>query len=137
MDRTRPEEEEDATQLKLGQDFHEAQCLLNSEVAILLEHRQQNAPEDSESEQSPVFLKTLAYVQRFSRYKNKTAVKQVRTLLTEKQLHEYEIAALSNLCPETAEEALSLIPTLAKRFDSDDKELQLILDDLASFRRFE
>ncbi|KAL6058292.1 DNA-directed RNA polymerase II subunit rpb4, variant 2 [Balamuthia mandrillaris] len=79
MDRTRPEEEEDATQLKLGQDFHEAQCLLNSEVAILLEHRQQNAPEDSESEQSPVFLKTLAYVQRFSRYKNKTAVKQVRT----------------------------------------------------------
>jgi DNA-directed RNA polymerase subunit F len=59
----------------------------------------------------------------------------VVSLLTEKELEEFEIAALSNLCPETAEEAKSLIPSLAKRFD--DEELQSVLNDLASFRRFE
>ncbi len=57
------------------------------------------------------------------------------SLLAEKELEEFEIAALGNLCPETAEEARSLIPSLAKRFD--DSELQTILNDLASLRRFE
>jgi hypothetical protein len=77
--------------------------LLNSEVAILLEHRQQTAAvqEEGEAELSKyvcplsffpsstvwlltphtfcsVFLKTLSYVQRFSRYKTKAAVKEVR-----------------------------------------------------------
>ncbi|ELR25354.1 DNAdirected RNA polymerase II subunit rpb4, putative [Acanthamoeba castellanii str. Neff] len=131
------QEEEDASLLRLGLDFQNANCLLNSEVAILLEHRQQTAAvqEEGEAELSNVFLKTLSYVQRFSRYKTKAAVKEVRSLLTEKELEEFEIAALSNLCPETAEEAKSLIPSLAKRFD--DEELQSVLNDLASFRRFE
>ncbi len=57
------------------------------------------------------------------------------SLLTEKSLEEFEIAALSNLCPETPEEAKSLIPSLAEKFE--DEELSIILKDLASFRRFE
>ncbi len=52
---------------------------------------------------SSVFVKTLTYVKRFSRYKNRTAVKEVRSLLTKKNLEELEIASLANLCPENAE----------------------------------
>jgi len=134
MDRN-PIQEEDASQLKLGPDFQKAVCLLNSDVAILLEHRQQAAGEDAENELSNVFLKTLAYVQRFSRYKNKAAAKEVRSLLEDKGLEEFELSALANLSPEDPDEAKALIPTLGKRFN--DEELSTILKDLASFRRFE
>jgi len=41
-------EDEDASELKLGPDFMKAQCLLNSEVAILLETNQTH-PTASES----------------------------------------------------------------------------------------
>lgn len=32
------------------------------------------------------------------------------SLLSKKKLHKYELASIANLCPETAEEAKSLIP---------------------------
>lgn len=64
-------------------------------------------------------MKTLNYTKRFSKFKNRTAVKEVRgylfffqyinmikiSLLARKGLEEFEIAAVSNLCPETADEA--------------------------------
>ena len=34
----------------------------------------------------------------------------INSLLGKKKLHKYELACLANLCPETAEEAKSLIP---------------------------
>ena len=37
----------------------------------------------------------------------------ISSLLGKKKLHKFELACLANLCPETAEEAKSLIP----RFD--------------------
>jgi len=57
------------------------------------------------------------------------------SLLEEKGLEEYELAALANLSPEDPDEAKALIPTLGKKFN--DEELSIILKDLASFRRFE
>jgi len=125
-------EDEDAAELKLGPDFTESLCILNSEAAILLEFSQQtHESTESETELSSVFLKTLVYVKRFSKYKNKTAVKEVRSLLTKKGLEEYEIASLSNLCPESCEEAKVLIPSLAKKFT--DEELDSILNDLKNY----
>jgi len=130
-----PQEEEDAAELKLGSDFNEAQCLLNSEVAILLETSQQaHEADDSEAELSQVFIKTLNYVKTFSRYKNKTAVKEVRSLLTKKNLEEFEISSLANLCPDTAEEAKSLIPSLSTKFTDD--ELEQTLADLRNYSSF-
>lgn len=126
------QEEEDAAHLKLGPDFNEAQCLLNSEVAILLETSQQaHETDEGEAELSNVFMKTLNYVKQFSRFKNKTAVKEVRNLLTKKNLEEFEIASLANLCPETPEEAKSLMPTLQPKFNDDD--LEIILNDLRNY----
>jgi len=132
----RPEkrdEEEDASDLKLGEDFAEAQCLLNSEVAILLESSTQSEQEE-ETESNPTFVKTFQYVSRFSRFKNKAAVKEVRTLLTKKSLEEFELACLANLCPQSAEEAKALIPSLSKKFS--DEELETILTDLRTYSNF-
>eukprot|EP01116_Phalansterium_solitarium_P013620 TRINITY_DN3101_c0_g1_i1.p2 TRINITY_DN3101_c0_g1~~TRINITY_DN3101_c0_g1_i1.p2 ORF type:complete len:135 (+),score=19.48 TRINITY_DN3101_c0_g1_i1:56-460(+) len=127
-------EEEDAAQLKLGPDFQEAQCLLNSEVAILLDMSQAaHAEDESPADMSQVFLKTLNYVKQFNRYKSKTVAKEVRSLLGRKSLAEFEIASLANLCPETTEEAKALIPTLSKLSDD---ELEGILNDLKTYSNF-
>lgn len=50
----------------------------------------------------------------------------------QKKLHKFELAALGNLCPEVAEEAKALIPSLEGRFE--DEELRQILDDIGTKR---
>jgi len=82
-----------------------------------------------------VFMKTLNYTQRFSRFKNRETIASVRTLLIQKRLHKFELASLANLCPETAEEAKALIPSLEGRFE--DEELQQVLDDIQTKRSFQ
>ncbi|KAL2096227.1 hypothetical protein ACEWY4_008375 [Coilia grayii] len=121
--------EEDASQLIFPKEFENAETLLNSEVHMLLEHRkQQNESAEDEQELSEVFMKTLNYTARFSRYKNRETIASVRSLLLQKKLHKFELACLANLCPEPAEEAKALIPSLEGRFE--DEELQQILDDI-------
>jgi len=124
-------EEEDVALLKLGHDFNNARCLLNSEVAILLEHRKER---DRETEMKPMFIKTLDYVEKFSRYKNKSNVNEIREMLEKFELKSYEIASLANLAPESVEEAVSLIPSL-QSYSND--ELQEVINSLTSFKRFE
>ncbi|KAF2072857.1 hypothetical protein CYY_005834 [Polysphondylium violaceum] len=125
------QEEEDLTLLKFPKDLKDAKFLLNSEVAILLEHRKDSSDEGTEFPQT--FHKTLAYAEKFSRYKNRTSIKQVRINLTKENLAEFEIASLANLCPENSDEAKSLIPSL-KRIDDD--ALQATLDELSNLRKF-
>ncbi|CAH1240024.1 DNA-directed RNA polymerase II subunit RPB4 [Branchiostoma lanceolatum] len=128
--------EEDAAQLQFPKEFENAETLLNSEVNMLLEHRkQQNESAEEEQELSEVFMKTLGYTSRFSRFKNRETIAAVRSLLMQKKLHKFELAALANLCPESAEEAKSLIPSLEGRFE--DEELQQILDDIQTKRSFQ
>ncbi|XP_057305068.1 DNA-directed RNA polymerase II subunit RPB4-like [Hydractinia symbiolongicarpus] len=129
-------EEEDATELQFPKEFEAAETLLNSEVFMLLEHRKaQNENADDDQEMSDVFMKTLNYTQRFSRFKNRETIAQVRGLLSKKKLHKFELACIANLCPETAEEAKTLIPSLEGRFD--DEELQQILDEIKTHRSFQ
>uniref|UniRef100_A0A8C5X332 DNA-directed RNA polymerase II subunit RPB4 n=1 Tax=Malurus cyaneus samueli TaxID=2593467 RepID=A0A8C5X332_9PASS len=117
-------------------EFETAETLLNSEVHMLLEHRkQQNESAEDEQELSEVFMKTLNYTARFSRFKNRETIASVRSLLLQKKLHKFELACLANLCPETAEEAKALIPSLEGRFE--DEELQQILDDIQTKRSFQ
>lgn len=111
-------------------DFETADALLVSEVKMLLEHRkiQYESQEDDGADQSQVFLKTLDYTQRFSKYNTKETIKAVRETLQTQKLHKFEIAVLANLCPATSEEARTLLPSLEGRFD--DLELGEILDDI-------
>lgn len=107
--------EEDASQLIFPKEFETAETLLNSEVHMLLEHRkQQNESAEDEQELSEVFMKTLNYTARFSRFKNRETIASVRSLLLQKKLHKFELACLANLCPETAEESKALIPRFVR-----------------------
>eukprot|EP00741_Cyanophora_paradoxa_P021649 tig00000241_g20895.t1 len=132
------EEGEDAALLKFSKDFADAHVLTNSEVAIILDHRQSKSfsGEADSKNLTQTFHKTLAYTKRFSRIKNQQAVSELRSMLEgrhsgDKKLEPFQLVSLVNLCPETAEEARALIPTL-DRFD--DAELDEMLKDIASFR---
>lgn len=60
-------------------EFENSETLLNSEVRMLLEHRkQQNESAEDEQELSEVFMKTLNYTVRFSRFKNRETITAVR-----------------------------------------------------------
>ncbi|KAM5268038.1 DNA-directed RNA polymerase II subunit RPB4 isoform 1-T1 [Hipposideros larvatus] len=74
--------EEDASQLIFPKEFETAETLLNSEVHMLLEHRkQQNESAEDEQELSEVFMKTLNYTARFSRFKNRETIASVRRVV--------------------------------------------------------
>ncbi|KAH7565902.1 hypothetical protein JRO89_XS08G0035700 [Xanthoceras sorbifolium] len=131
------EEEENAAELKIGDEFLKAKCLMNCEVALILEHKYeqlQQTSEDPMNQVSQVFEKSLQYVKRFSRYKNPDAVRQVR----EYQLAEFELCVLGNLCPETAEEAMAMVPSITTkgRFQ-DDYAIDKMLNDLSMIKKFE
>ena len=130
--------EEDAADLVFPKEFEnsDTKTLLISEVHILLEHRkEQNESAEEEQEFSDVFLKTLAYTQRFAKFKNMENIAAIRALLTNKKFHKFELAAIANLCPETPEEAKALLPSLEGRFD--DEELGQLLEDLQTKRSFQ
>lgn len=55
--------------------------------------------------------------------------------MTDMSLSEFEMAQLGNLCPETAEEAKALVPSLSGKLDDD--LLQKILDDMSTARRLQ
>ena len=130
--------EEDAADLVFPKEFEDpdTKTLLISEVHILLEHRkEQNESAEEEQEFSDVFLKTLAYTQRFAKFKNMENIAAIRALLTNKKFHKFELAAIANLCPETPEEAKALLPSLEGRFD--DEELGQLLEDIQTKRSFQ
>ena len=129
-------EEEDATELRFGKDFDNADALLISEVKMLLEHRKaQYENQDDDHELSEVFTKTLDYCQTFSKYNSKETIQAVRGTLQKQKLHKFEIACLANLAPTTDEEAKSLLPSLEGRFD--DLELNEVLDDIRTHMNYQ
>ncbi|KAL6734609.1 RNA polymerase Rpb4 [Ancylostoma duodenale] len=130
--------EEDATEMRFPKEFESQNCdaLLTSEVFLLLEHRrQQNEAKDEIEDMSEVFIKTLNYARRLSRFKNRETIKAVRAIFSQKPLHKFEVAQIVNLCPETAEEAKALIPSLENKLEDDD--LDEILRDLHSKKTFQ
>eukprot|EP01119_Soliformovum_irregulare_P020479 TRINITY_DN6635_c0_g1_i1.p1 TRINITY_DN6635_c0_g1~~TRINITY_DN6635_c0_g1_i1.p1 ORF type:complete len:141 (+),score=24.42 TRINITY_DN6635_c0_g1_i1:2-424(+) len=135
MNRRGEQEEENAAELKLGSDFRgpNVDCLWNSEVVLFLETFQKAHEEaDADIEMTQVFNKTFTYVKRFSRFKNKETIHEVRRQMSRRnQLDDFEVSALSNLCPETAEEAKALIPSLSAKFT--EEELDGILNDLRNY----
>nr|ACU16850.1 unknown [Glycine max] len=129
------EEEENAAELKIGDEFLKAKCLMNCEVALILEHKYeqlQQTSDDPMNQVSQVFEKSLQYVKRFSRYKNPDAVRQVREILARYELAEFELCVLGNLCPETVEEAIAMVPSIKSRGRAqDDEAIEKMLNDLS------
>ncbi|KAJ7210507.1 HRDC-like protein [Mycena pura] len=122
-------EDEDASALKLGTEFNNAGCLLISEVKYLLENRDKDAPD------TKVYNKTLEYVKTFTKFSTTDSASAVRdTLRREPALTQFETAQIANLCPATAEEAKSVIPSLVK---IDDDRLEALLADIQTMRKYQ
>lgn len=63
-------------------EFENAETLLISEVHMLLDHRKlQNESAEDEQELSEVFMKTLNYTQRFSKFKNRETIAAIRRFI--------------------------------------------------------
>ena len=82
------------------------------------------------------FIKTLEHVEAFSHFQSRQVLTEIRNKYVNTddetlKLREFEFAVLVNLCPETAEEAKTLIPTL-DRFD--DEQVTQMVNDLAAFK---
>ena len=121
---------EDADTLSLGKVFENADCLLNCEVAVMME---EIAAADEKVPDS--FHEVLEYVRKFSKFKQRTAVNEVEDLLALEaysDLHPFQRASIANLLPETIEEARALIPSL----DIDDDNLQHLLTNLKNTQNF-
>ncbi|KAJ0097999.1 hypothetical protein Patl1_27583 [Pistacia atlantica] len=167
------EEEENAAELKIGEEFLKAKCLMNCEVSLILEHKFEQLQQTSDDPMNQVsqedggwgwlglplvlfefhtwpipwfsvdnptgvFEKSLQYVKRFSRYKNPDAVRQVREILSRYQLAEFELCVLGNLCPETVEEAIAMVPSIkTKGRAHDDEAIEKMLNDLSLIKKFE
>lgn len=125
-------EEEDAAVLKFPKEFEGAETLTISEVLKILENRKEQADRtDSVQKLNEVFVKTLEHCKTFNRLgDNKEKISAVRRMLQTKKLHKFELAQLANLCPETAEEARTFIPSLENNFQ--DEELTEILNAMLS-----
>ncbi|KAE9412309.1 hypothetical protein Angca_008733 [Angiostrongylus cantonensis] len=123
---------------RYSSEFESRNChaLLTSEVFLLLEHRrQQNEAKDEIDTTNEVFTRSLEYARRFSEFKNRESIKAARALFSQKPLHKFEVAQIINLCPETAEEAKALIPSIENKLEDDD--LDQILKDLQSKKTFQ
>ncbi|KAA3674819.1 DNA-directed RNA polymerase II subunit RPB4 [Paragonimus westermani] len=89
-----------------------------------------------ELELAPAFTKTLNYATQFSKFNNRETIESVRSLLSQKRFHGFELAAIANLLPDSAEECKALIPSLdSSRFTEED--LQQLLDEIQSKRSFQ
>jgi DNA-directed RNA polymerase II subunit RPB4 len=77
--------------------------------------------------------KTIDYCQRFSKFSQKQTVKEIRLLFAD-DFHQFEMAQLANLCVESAEEAVVLVPSLASR---NEDELQSLLNDLQNLKKYQ
>lgn len=125
-------EEEDAAILKFPKEFDNAETLTISEVLKILENRKEQSDKaDSGIKLNEVFIKTLEHCKTFNRLgDNREKIQAVRRILQTKKLHKFELAQLANLCPDTAEEARTFIPSLENNFQ--DEELTEILNAMCS-----
>mmetsp|Transcript_41011 Transcript_41011/g.92852 ORF Transcript_41011/g.92852 Transcript_41011/m.92852 type:complete len:145 (-) Transcript_41011:118-552(-) len=102
--------DEDASVLKLGPNFQNAKCLMNAEVALILQMKLQNMAPGTQ--QKSDFTKAFEYVNRVKQFTDRDTVKRVRDDLEKKNYEDFEIVQLGNLLPGDAEEAKTLIPSL-------------------------
>jgi len=134
-------EDEDASELRLGNDFSEAHCLSLAEVKIVLNSKLEDDAENGEetsSTKTRVFEKTKSYAERFTGSTSAAAARTIRQLLMDAGLHDFENAVISNLKPVDWDEAKTLVPSL----EGEDRELteetiQAMLDEMANVRKFE
>ncbi|KAK0392443.1 hypothetical protein NLU13_1938 [Sarocladium strictum] len=122
-----PGKEQAKEVINLG-EFQDADTLTYSEASLVLNAlmaKRRNDRKDVNG--TEVLTSTLTYLDHFARFRQKENVEAVERLLsTHKNMEKFERAQLGSLCCETAEEAKTLIPSLADKISDDDLDELLI-----------
>ncbi|KAI4189548.1 MAG: hypothetical protein L6R41_001402 [Letrouitia leprolyta] len=133
--RERPSGDEEASaDLRLG-EFQNVPTLTLSEARLLINAVMDHRKSIRKIEETDTLVKTQDYLDVFARFKQKENIEAVERMLGAKQeLELFERSQLGSLCCETAEEAKTLIPSLANKIN--DQDLQELLDDITKLRHF-
>ncbi|KAI4101297.1 MAG: hypothetical protein L6R36_004463 [Xanthoria steineri] len=131
--REKPSGDEEATaELKLG-EFQNVPTLSLSEARLLINAVLDNRRKLRKVNETETLIKTQDYLEVFARFKQTENIEAVERVLGAKtELELFEKSQLGSLCCETAEEAKTLIPSLASKISDDD--LQDLLNDITQFR---
>uniref|UniRef100_A0A6U2HTM3 RNA polymerase Rpb4/RPC9 core domain-containing protein n=1 Tax=Hemiselmis andersenii TaxID=464988 RepID=A0A6U2HTM3_HEMAN len=114
-------EKVDIANLIFGDDFEEAEAMLNAEVRTVIEKLNETNQLERD-DMSEMMVNTTKYVETFGEFQDLDSISLCKRELQELRdlkVHGFEAASLCNLMPATADEAKSLIASL-KRFDDDD-----------------
>ncbi|KAI4253311.1 MAG: hypothetical protein L6R42_007632 [Xanthoria sp. 1 TBL-2021] len=131
--REKPSGDEEATaELKLG-EFQNVPTLSLSEARLLINAVLDNRRKLRKVNETETLIKTQDYLEVFARFKQTENIEAVERVLGAKtELELFEKSQLGSLCCESAEEAKTLIPSLANKISDDD--LQELLNDITQFR---
>ncbi|KAF2754206.1 hypothetical protein EJ05DRAFT_479738 [Pseudovirgaria hyperparasitica] len=129
-------DEEVGSSLKLG-EFQGVHSLSVSEARILVnavfKDRKQRRPNWNWDKEN--ITKMVDYLEEFSRFKQTEANESLERVLDQRRELEYfERSQLANLCPESADEAKTLIPSITNKISDDD--LQELLNEIGKLRQF-
>lgn len=131
-----PGSEEVGTTINLGELQHSTTLSLSEARLILnrlLDTRRRQNPQNVHH--TEVLQRTLDHVETFARHKEDHVVEQVSVLLQNvPQLENYERSKIGDLCPENAEEAKTLIPSLTNKIS--DADLDALLKEINNLRGF-
>ncbi|KAH8796431.1 HRDC-like protein [Hyaloscypha finlandica] len=124
-----PEGEEEATSvLNLG-EFQNVDALTLSEASLVITAVLAKRTKEGKNMNNELLPRTLNYLDTFARFKKKENVEAVERLLNaHPELAKFEKAQLGSLCCEKADEAKTVIPSLADKIT--DEDLQELLDEI-------
>lgn len=130
-----PKAEEDAATLELG-EFQNEMCLWNAEVDLILTHfvDRMKEKEGEDAATSAMLSDTLKYVRQVNNYTQKSSLESARNVARRDEfaaVDQFEVACLSNLDINDVDEALSLIPSLAR---VDEDVVARLLEELKTYR---
>ncbi|KOS20725.1 DNA-directed RNA polymerase II subunit rpb4 [Escovopsis weberi] len=128
-----PGNEEASATLNLG-EFQHVDTLTLSEASLVLNALVAKRRNDRKNvNETEMLNQTLNYLDHFARFTQKENVEAVERLLSaHKDLAKFERAQLGSLCCENADEAKTLIPSLADKIK--DEDLQDLLDEISKLQ---
>ena len=92
------------------------------------EKAERDEKDEDDIEMKESCKKGIKYAENYAKIKNKETIISIRSTLTAYNFSAVEIVYMMDLCPESAEEAKSLIPSLSNKFS--DQDLQSLIDEI-------
>lgn len=128
-----PGEEDVSSDVILG-EFQDVDTLTLSEASLVINALVAKRRNDRKGfQETEILAQTVDYLDAFARFKQKENVEAVERLLSShKNLNKFERAQIGSLCCDSAEEAKTLIPSIANKIDDD--VLQDLLDQMAKLQ---